>query len=157
MEKFEYGEQKLKYEKMRARALTMGLKQYQINSALVPDGFGPAINNDFPELSEEEQKQLASLYDARKLALEEREQVIRVMDPLIEREKKLSFEIDEVNKKICNIQGHRLDEESIQLTKVYGSAYLCVVCGRLVGSSLINDKDVFVKSEDGLKRIRYKK
>ena len=157
MKEFEYGEQKQRYEKMKKRALAGGLKQYQIDSALIPEDFGREINNDFPQLSDEEKIFLEFIYTNRELAINEREQVIRVMNQLIQREERLSSEIDEMNKKICGIQGHRLDEESLRPTKTYGFSYTCLVCGQLIRQGMITDKDVLVKNSNVPKRIRYKK
>lgn len=157
MEKFEYGEEKLEYEKRKERALAGGLKQYQIYSTLIPEDFGLEINNNFPELSSEDLELLESLYNDRDVMVDTRDQIIRVINPLIDREKVLSSKIDKINKKICNIQGHRLDEESLHLTGAYSHGYICLVCGQFIKNSVITDKDVLVKKPDGPKRIRYKK
>ena len=47
MEKFEYGDEKLRYERLKEKALEMGLKEYQIEASLIPMDFGLEINNNF--------------------------------------------------------------------------------------------------------------
>ena len=157
MERFEYGAEKIKYEKLKERAQAFGLKQYQIDDTLISDDFGSEINNSFPSLSEDDEKMIKFLCNKRELATVEREQVIRVLDPLIQREKKLSMEIDDLNTKICYIQGHRLAEDSLRLTDTNGYGYICLVCNRFIRTGSITDKDVLVNKLDGPKKIRYKK
>ena len=154
MEKFQYGDEKLKYERLKEKALEMGLKEYQIKKAFIPEDIGSEINNNFPELNEEEEELLEKLFTDRERAFTERDKIIKIINPLILEEAKLSSEIDKVNKKICNIQGHRLDEDSLHLTGAYSYGYICLVCKQFISSNIISDKDVLVKNNKPLKKIK---
>ena len=157
MERFEYGQEKQKYERLKEKALNMGLKQYQIDRTLIPEDFGAEINNNFPELTAEEEQLIEELYRDRDKVMDDRDGVKAVLKPLMAQEMQLSIEIDGINRRICGLQGHRLAEESLHLTGAYSYGYLCLVCRQFINDGAISNKDVLVDGASAPKRLSYKK
>ena len=109
------------------------------------------------KLSDMELKKINELSLMMRKLLLEHDKVLKILNPLIAEEHKLSMKINELNKEICGIEGHKL-ENNIIMTKEYGKTYRCIECGSLIGLDKISDKDIFVQDRSSkYTRILYKK
>lgn len=109
------------------------------------------------KLSDMELKQINELSLMMRKLLLEHDKVLKILNPLIAEEHKLSMKINEINKEICGIEGHKL-ENNVIMTKEYGKTYKCIECGSLIGLDMISDKDIFVQDRSSkYTRILYKK
>ena len=155
MEKFEYGKKKVKFEKMKERALSMGMAKYKIYNSLLPIDCGKEIDNNFPNLTDLEINEIEKLYSDKDRLEDDYKKIIKILEPLIVKEKELSIEIQNIKNNICLIQGHRLDEDSYRVLE-RGYGYRCLVCSKIITNKMINDNDVLV-SNKSYKRVLYKK
>ncbi len=122
------------------------------------------VNNDSlnlyigcKEMSDCDLKNINELSAIRNNLLKEYMKVLNILNPLVEEEHKLLMQINTVNKKICGIEGHKLDND-LFMTKEYGKTYKCVSCGALIGLDALGYKDTFIRDENKkYVRILYKK
>ncbi len=136
---------KLYFERLKKKAL------HDINSEKIDTYDGNL------KLSNMELKKISELSLMKHKLLLEHDKVLNILNPLIEEEHKISMKINEINKEICGIEGHKL-ENNIFITKEYGKTYKCIECGSLIGLDMVSDKDIFVQDRSSkYTRILYKK
>ncbi|MBR4178968.1 MAG: hypothetical protein IKR57_06450 [Bacilli bacterium] len=120
------------------------------------------IDNDFPNLNERDESKRNSLFTQRKLLIGKYERLREQLLPLLTLERNMWAQLNDLNKEICEIEGHRLSEkveteyDDDGLSRAVGYYRTCLVCGKRIYKEGLKEKDVVVKGEEGPKRILYR-
>ncbi len=169
MERFELArneeEMKEKYEKMMNYLIEHGVTSdwriKELLKDLVKDSeFG--IENNFPNLSDYDQKRVNRMFDKRDVLIEKYKELVEPLKELLIKEDELWKELQDVNHEICQTQGHRLSENAYEIhdSDGYGRTEhywvrKCLVCGKEITQNALMYRDCVVKGEEGPKRILY--
>lgn len=158
MKKFKFDFQNTDFSKM-------GVDNAEANDFVNKINETTGLNRDFPKLNLHEEVLVKQLIARRNNLVDEYRKIGTILEPLIDEEKVVYHELDDVSKQICKMQGHRLsmyptgliDYKNRKLELV-GSARVCVICGELIYQDDQTENDVVVTSDERFpKRILYKK
>ena len=101
---------------------------------------------------------LARLYEEKDIVSEEIKHEEEVRNPFIDKRADLVGDLNNINREICNIRGHRLYGDSRRLTRIYGYVYTCAECGYFIPEAILSNKDVILgKGKHKYTRILYKR
>lgn len=120
------------------------------------------IDNEFPVLNERDEEKRNRLFTERKLLIGKYERLREQISPLLILERNMWAHLNDLNKEICEVEGHRLSEkveteyDDDGLSRPVGYYRTCLVCGKRIFKEGIKDKDVVVKGEEGPKRILFR-
>ena len=107
---------------------------------------------------EKDDDRLARLYAEKDLVNEEMRLDEARRNPFVDRRDDLVGRMNEINREICNIRGHRLYGSSRRFTRIYGYVYTCAECGCYIPELLVNNKDIILgKGKHDYMRILYKR
>lgn len=145
---------------MRKNGIKEELKLFNILNEKT-EQFG--LNNNFPKLSERQDERRDGLFQKRNIQIAMYNRLRVEIEPLLVLERNMWYNLNEINKEICEIEGHRLSEE---VSTEYDDDGLgcnsvsyyrtCLVCGKRVYKEGLKRDDVVVKGEEGPKRILFK-
>lgn len=160
MDKFELDSKRIKRD-----LIDLGIGKEKADEMLNVIMGNNNLDNDFPKLSEDANKQVKGLMSKRTALINEYKRLAWLLMPMLEEETKVWNELDDISSQICEIQGHRLTANPIPLIDyshglVFADGYAraCVICGKAINKEEIVDNDVVVTDKISYpKRIRYKK
>ena len=160
MEQFEIAkteeEREKDYQKIVDHLRKNGIREDWKISKLVeekPEHFG--LNNNFPKLSERQDERRDGLFQKRSLQIVMYNRLRAEIEPLLVLERDMWYNLNEINKEICEIEGHRLSEKvETEYDDELGcnsvSYYRrCLVCGKRIYKEGLKNNDVVVKGEEG--------
>lgn len=172
MERFELvrneEERKEKYQKLVDYILSHGINEEWklkdlLKEIIKESDFG--LENNIPVLTDYDQKKVDKLFSEREELILKYKEISDYLKSSLLEEDTIWNKMQETNREICQIEGHRLSEESYQNstldeydrpTKSFGVWYRkCLVCGKEISQGMINYRDCVVKGEEGPKRILY--
>ena len=170
MERFELVKSEEEREKDYERIVNFfrqhGIKEdWKISSLISEKESDFGLNNLFPKLSEKEEIKRDKLFKQRELLISKYKRLAEQLEPLIVLERNMWEELVKLNESICEVEGHRLSEESTREYDIddyghhVGIGYYrtCLICGKKIYKAGLKENDVVVKGEQGPKRILYRK
>lgn len=169
MERYEIAkseaEREKDYEKIVKYLREHGIKEdWKISSLIEVKESDFGLNNNFPILSEHDDEVRDRLFVEREMLIGKYNRLRAKLEPMIVLEREIWFQLGQLNKMICEKEGHRLSEKSTcdyepddygHHQKI-GYYRTCLVCGKRVYEAGLKYNDVVVKGEEGPKRILYK-
>ena len=117
------------------------------------------IYNRFPKLSREDDEERDKLFQQRDLQIKKYKRVCGELKAIMFLEKQIWYRIEEINKRICELEGHRLSEEIEEeyiddgLPMPVAHYRTCLVCGKKIYKEGLTNNDVVVKEESGPERV----
>lgn len=168
MERFELAQSKEEKERIIQEYKEAGFADWKIEMVLnekrdFDRKFG--LNHTFKELSIEEEGKVDELFEKREQLYEEYEEICEVLENILGKEYKVWKKLNKINRKICEIEGHRLEEKSTEIIDEdgygglmsFGFTRRCLVCGAQINEKDIKEEDVVVKgTAEPLKRPKIK-
>lgn len=156
MERFELAETEKDREIIRKRYKAQGFDDLKINMLLSEDkdfnrNFG--LTHEFKELDSKEEEKIDLLFEKREELVEKYAELYEQFQIILNKEYNIWKEIREINNKICEMEGHRLEEKSEEMIDddgyggfiSFGFSRRCLVCGKRVNERDIKPEDVVVK------------
>ena len=148
------------YQKIVEHLRQHGIREdWKISSLIQEKDNEFGLNNNFPKLSEKDEERRTHLTKIRELAIGKYNSLSEKILPMLILEREMWNQISEINKELCELEGHRLSEKveteycDDGLSHSVGYYRTCLVCGKRVYKEGLKYNDVVVKGEEGPKRI----
>jgi len=166
MERFELVEtEEERIERYERKKKELGWPDWKMQACddMMNTSYAWGLENSFKKLTKDEEDKVDELFNKRKKLIEEYKELVEQLKPLLDSECELWEDIHDINKEICEIEGHRLSKKMKEEMEpdgygtwmTLGYSRTCLICGSKFTTA--KENDVVVKGEiDNLERVKIK-
>ena len=169
MERFELAEtEEARNERYENFKKELNWPDWKLQACDILDSKNPrrfGLEHGFPNLTKRDQRKIDKLFEQRESLLKDYRDIADKLNVMLEKEFEIWNNLEFINQRICELQGHRLSDKTEEIIDGdgYGDYLLlgysrnCLVCGKRISECNLNETDVVVEGEfDNPQRVKIK-